>query len=306
MRFNRIDLNLLVALDALLSERNVTRAGEKLFLSQSAMSGALARLRAHFEDELIVRAGREMLLTPFAEGLIDPVRDLLLRTGAVLERRSAFDPATAERHFRIAASDFVIGQFLPGLVREIEAAAPRVTLEIYDATGQDAGITLEKGETDLLVVPRGRAAADHPSADLFRDDWCVLAAAGNRLPSPLDLETYLRAGHIAVNFGRGRRPGIVERRLTELGLERNVAVWASSYHLVPAMVAGTGRIATTPARLARRAVTLLDLAVHASPVAFPAIDEVVQWNRHHDAEPGLNWLKKMLIGVAEAFEPRLP
>jgi DNA-binding transcriptional LysR family regulator len=308
MRFNRIDLNLLVALDALLTERNVTRAGERLFLSQSAMSGALGRLRDHFGDELIVRAGRAMVLTPFAESLIGPVQALLHQMQAVFERRPDFDPAVSDRHFRIAASDFVIALFLADLVREIEQVAPSVTIEIYDVTGQDASGDLEKGETDLLIVPKGRASSRHPSIELFHDDWCVLAWRGNRwLGDALNLDAYLSAQHVAVNFGRGHRPGIVERALAEQHLTRNVAIWASNYHLVSEMVAGTDRIATAPHRLAQRVAEAHDLRVYPLPLVLPAIDEVIQWNRFHDEDPGLTWLRgKLLEVVRDGNEPGPP
>src|SRR5262245_4933192 len=107
MRFNRLDLNLLVALDALLAEQNITRAAERLHLSQSAVSGALARLREHFQDELLVQVGRRMTRTPLAESLAQPVREILAQVQATVERRPGFDPSTSDRQFSIMVSDYV-------------------------------------------------------------------------------------------------------------------------------------------------------------------------------------------------------
>jgi LysR family nod box-dependent transcriptional activator len=304
MRFNGIDLNLLVALDALLTEKNVTLAGERLFLSQSAMSGALSRLRAHFDDELIVRVGRSMILSPFAETLVHPVQDLLLQTQSVLQRRSGFDPTTSKRHLRIGASDFVIDVFLSAFARRLEALSPNVTLELYDITGLDASADLEKGATDFLIVPSGRASRHHPSMELFKDSWCVLADKNNRKPGPaLDADEYLRAEHVAVNFGHGDRQGIVEQTLAQLGLQRKVVVWAPNYHVVPQMIARTQRIATAPLILASR--WRHKLLVIPAPIPFPPIDEIVQWNRHQDHDPGIIWVRELLRKTISASVKKL-
>jgi LysR family nod box-dependent transcriptional activator len=148
------------------------------------------------------------------------------------------------------------------------------------------------------VAPAPQPNGEARKMELFHDDWCVLAWRGNRwLGDALNLDAYLNAQHIAVNFGRGHRPGIVELALADQHLSRNVAIWASRYHLVPEMVAGTDRIATAPLRLARRVSEGHDLRIYPLPLILPAIDEIVQWNRFHDADPGLGWLRDKLIKV---------
>ena len=124
MDLHLFDLNLLVALDALLRECNVTHAGNRLNLSQPAMSGALARLRDHFQDELLVPAGRRMIRTPLAEKLVQPVHEILLQIRGTLEARPLFDPATSTRHFSIAASDYVIAVLIADVLRSVRCPRP--------------------------------------------------------------------------------------------------------------------------------------------------------------------------------------
>src|SRR5215469_5503956 len=130
MDFGGLDLNLLVALDALCAEKSVSRAGERLHLSQSATSGALARLREAFHDPLLVQVGRKMALTPLAEGLIEPVRDFLLNAEAILHGSPAFDPATSTRKFRVLMSDYVQTVVMTEALPRLEKIAPRVTVEL--------------------------------------------------------------------------------------------------------------------------------------------------------------------------------
>ena len=130
MDLHLFDLNLLVALDALLTERNVTRAGNRLNLSQSAMSGALARLRHHFRDELLVPVGRRMMLTPVADGLVAPVRDILLKVRGTLGSKPRFEAATAARHLSLAVSDYVTEILLADVLRAARCEAPLITFDL--------------------------------------------------------------------------------------------------------------------------------------------------------------------------------
>ena len=127
MHFHGLDLNLLVVLDALITERSISRTGEKIHLSQPATSGALARLREYFKDDLLVPVGRKMLLTPLAEELTQPVRQLLLQTEGIIRRTPAFSPATSERVFRLVMSDYVATTLMSQALPEIQRQAPRVS-----------------------------------------------------------------------------------------------------------------------------------------------------------------------------------
>lgn len=295
MRFERLDLNLLVALDALLTERHVTRAGERLSLSQSAMSGALARLRAHFEDEIIVRAGRNMVLTPLAESLRGPVRDILLRTQAILGQRPVFDPATAQRRFSIVSSDFINAVLMIDVTKQIAALAPNVELELLDPLGGHIADDLNQGDADLLIVPESFAAPDHPSETLIEDHMvCVAWKENARVGDRITLGEYLSLRHVAMNFGRARTQGLEGHYLDKIGVTRRVAAAVPQFTPLPQYVIGTDRIATVPLRLAALAAKTLPIRIVTPDIDFPPIVEVVQWHRHRDGDPGIAWMRGLL------------
>jgi DNA-binding transcriptional LysR family regulator len=168
MRLNRLDLNLLVALDALLDEKKTTAAAQRLSVSQSAISGMLARLRLYFEDDLLVQVGRQMELTPLGRDLADPVRQLILQIQATVAIRPTLSIATERRHFRITVSDYAVPILIAPLVRRLREQAPFITLELrpqIEATGQG----LRRGETELTIVPDDYLDPAHPHVLLFED-----------------------------------------------------------------------------------------------------------------------------------------
>jgi LysR family nod box-dependent transcriptional activator len=178
MRFNRLDLNLLVALDALLDERRITRAAERLSLSQSAISGMLARLREYFDDELLVPVGRALELTPLARELAVPVRNVLLQIQTVVSINPEFKPSTAKRHFKIATSDYVISVFLGRAIPMLEIIAPDITLEFMPQV-EDSAEKLRRGEYDFLIIPEPFIADDQPHTPLFDDEYTCVVWEGN-------------------------------------------------------------------------------------------------------------------------------
>ena len=178
MDLHLFDLNLLVALDALLRECNVTQAGNRLNLSQPAMSGALARLRSHFQDELLVSVGRRMVRTPLGDELVQPVRDILLQVRGTLEARSGFDPATSTRHLTIAASDYVIAILMADALRRVRCEAPHITFDLRPL-GPRADEALDNAELDFLIAPASAEFEAHASEVLFEDSFTCVAWSGN-------------------------------------------------------------------------------------------------------------------------------
>lgn len=299
MRFDHLDLNLLVALDALLTERHVTRAGERLSLTQPAMSGALARLRAHFDDLLLVKIGQKMVLTPLAEKLSEPVRDVLIRTQALLSERPAFDPAFASRRFCIVSSDFINALLMLDLSKEIASQAPNVKVELLEPVAGAFYEDLENGNADLLIVPRSLTTSEHPSEILIQDElvcavWNENTAVGDRV----SLEDYVGMSHVSVNFGRARLEGIEANYLQSIGITRHVTFSVPQFLSLPQLVVGTDRIATVPRRLALLAAKTLPIRIVTPEIDFPPIEEVVQWHTHREHDPGLLWLRDVLAGVA--------
>jgi DNA-binding transcriptional LysR family regulator len=298
MRFNGLDLNLLVALDTLLAEGGVTRAAERMHLSQSAMSGALARLREHFGDELFVPVGRKVARTPLAEALAGPVRDILMRVDAAMAQRPVFDPATSARRFVIAASDYVISVLLERLLARAWTQAPGVGFELLPV---DAGLDmLERGEIDLLMLPRQFAPADHPAEDAFTDSYsCVVWAGNDAVGSTLSLKQYLAAGHVATYLGPGRPPTFEAWSMKRFGIERRIEVLTYNLTSCARLVVGTGRIATVHTRLARQLVGAHPLRLLEPPLSIPKVEIVTQWHRHKALDPGLAWLRSLVHEAAD-------
>src|SRR6202167_3419974 len=204
MDLGGLDLNLLVALDALFAEKSVSRAGERMHLSQSATSGALARLREVFRDQLLVPVGRKMVMTPVAEALVNPVRDFLLQAEAILNNDPVFDPGSSTRKFRILMSDYVETVLLAEALPRIEQFAPSIRFEFISNVegGFDA---LDRGEIDLSISPSIRLSKEHPSEPLFEDEFTCVVWSGNRLvKSAVSLGEYLNLGHVVVRFGKNQ------------------------------------------------------------------------------------------------------
>jgi LysR family transcriptional regulator, nod-box dependent transcriptional activator len=294
MDLHRFDLNLLVTLDALLTEKNVTRAGMRMNISQSAMSGALARLREFFADELLVPMGRKMVLTPLAEDLVQPVRDVLLQVQATIATKPRFDPATSPRHFSIAVSDYVTSVLMVDFLREIRCQAPFITFELRPV-GKRATEDLESGALDFLIAPEPFVSAVHPKEVLFEDTHtCVAWKKSRKIGATLSVREYLTLGHVIVHVGEIGSANYDERVLRGLNHKRNVEVVAPTFDLAPQLVIGTDRIATVATRLACKYATLLPIKLLPVPIEMPPMIEVLQWHRAHAQDPAHNWLRAQL------------
>ena len=301
MRFNSLDLNLLVALDALIAERSVSRAALRMNLTQSAMSNALARLRSHFDDALLVQVGRGFDLTPRAEQLRDPVRDVLVRVDAAILTQPRFDPAQSDRMFRILVSDYTVATLMPHLFALAQEQGVTVRFQLLQ---QVAGPhrTLERGEADLLLIPEDYCSPDHPKDPLLTEDFACIMWQGNPLAGrELTMEAYLAAGHVEM-----QPPGGAEAyeaaQVRKLGIPRRVEIAAPSFQVIPALIPGTHRIATVHRRLARQACQTLPLWMTPSPVTLPAMVQVMQWHQFRTSDPGLVWLRQMLHVAARRMD----
>lgn len=298
MRLRKLNLNLLLALDALLETRNVSLAAERLHLSQSAMSGALARLRDYFEDPLLVRSGRELVLTPRGESLMQPIRNLLIQMEAALESRPDFDPRTAQRTFTVISSDYMTTVLLPRIVKRLERVAPGVRLEIQAIT-EDAAMLLERGNANLLVSLEPTVAPDHPRELLFEETHCCVVWEGNReIGATLTLDAYLAAGHVGVQLGRARRSSADEIFLGAAGIKRHVEIVAPGFSAVPFLIVGSHRIGTVQTRLAQIYAGLLPLRLFPLPLPMPPVREVVQWHKYSAEDPGIMWLQQLFRQVS--------
>jgi len=308
MRFQGLDLNLLVALDALLTDQNVSVAASRIHLSQSAMSGALNRLREYFRDALLVPAGRRMVLTPRAEQLAGPVRTALLQIKNTITTTPEFDPSRSDRHFRIIASDYAtvvaVSEGLKGIAKE----APWMTFHLSPVDGSVAE-RLERDEVDLLLTLEHAVSRDHPSAPLFEDDYVVVAWSGNTaVGDTLDEDTFFRLGHVAIDLGP--RVTILDAWYLQSGMRvRRIEVTVPSFTLAPYMVVGTDRITTMHRRLATHLARSMPLRLLPPPFDLPRPRQVIQWHRLNESDPATAWVRhRLMAAVAEplAGEPLGP
>ena len=294
MRFHKLDLNLLVALDALLSVQSVSRAADQLNLSQSAMSNALARLREHLDDELLVQVGRKMELTPRAQGLQDAVRDVLVRIDATITSKPDFVAARSDRVFRIFVSDYTMVTLMPHLLALASQQSSTVRFEFLPQASQPQRM-LERGEADLLVVPQIYCSAEHPVEQLMEEHFCCIVWAKSPLAQgALTLERYQNAGHVVMQ-PPSSAPSFEGAAMQRLGFERRVEVTSFSFVGALSLVVGTHRIATVHRRLAHYAQQFLPIVVLPPPIALPTMVQAMQWHQYRTNDPGLMWLRSLLL-----------
>ena len=294
MRFNGLDLNLLLALQVLLEERNVTRAARRLNISQPAMSAALARLRDYFQDDLLTVQGKQMHPTARAESLAGPVRQFLAGLDALLTSSARFDPATTQRSFRLVPSDYITASLIGPLAQRLAGIAPQVRLELMLPCEEAAQLVME-GQADLTITPEDFLDPDQPAELLCEEPQMVVGWNGNpALAGPLDAATFEQLGHVAVHVGSNRVPSFADRQLERMGVARRIEMTCGCFTLVPWLVCGTLRLAVMHERLARQMAQLFPLALAPLPFEFPVMREMIQYHRAREADEGLSWLRAEL------------
>lgn len=290
-----LDLNLLVTLDALLTERNVTRAAQRLGISQPAVSVALRRLRRHFGDELLVRSGNRYELTQLAEQLREPTSVVLNGVQRVFDAVPDFDPATSERQFSLVVSDYaaaVLGRHLAAVVDE---QAPHVRLRFL----QQSLSTIEKAPESLrsvdgMVLPHG-FVHDIPSVDLYEDRWVLLASHDNEeIGTTPGLDQLRSAPWVIFHDDRAAHTSAA-RQLSRLGIETDVHIVVQSFVPVPFLVAGSNRLAILPDELAVRLAESAGVRVLPVPWETAPLKEAFWWHPTHRSDPGHQWLREVLV-----------
>ena len=305
MRFHHLDLNLLVALDILLEEQNITRAAERLHMTQSATSGVLKRLRKYFEDDLLVQVGRTMQPTPYALELAGPVRDVLLTIRSSITAKPAFNPAASKRHFQIAASDYLISVLFARFLQHMYQIAPGITFELHPP-GALAIEMILRGEIDLIFFPDRYIIEDHPASLLFTEQHvCVVWRDNPEVGESLTLEQYSQMGHISVGFGRTRQLSIEDWFMNQYGLKRRLEVVTTDFNTLPQFLVGTHRIATMPRRLAEHYIRYLPLRILQPPVEIPVIHEYMQWHKSMDADSMHCWLREQILEFIQSTDKQL-
>ncbi|SDU36323.1 DNA-binding transcriptional regulator, LysR family [Pseudomonas orientalis] len=291
----RVDLNLLVILDALLSEQHVTRAAERLHLSQPAVSHALARLRDLLGDPLLVRQGGALIATARALELATPLAEALAQVQALLAP-NRFDPASAKRRFRVAMSDYSAAIFLPGLVRLLRREAPGIDLQIIQASRESMVDGVLNGDLDLAAGVFPDLPAELRTTPLFEEHYTCLVDRDS-LPKAgvLDLPAYLSRPHVLLEM-RGSGTPEIERALAAIRERRHVAISLPHWGVAPHLIQGTDLILT----VSSRGLLNIDHAHLSSvppPFHIPSFAFELAWHARRGGDTGLQWLRRRVQGV---------
>jgi DNA-binding transcriptional LysR family regulator len=299
INLNRIDLNLLVHLEALLSERNVTRAAARVGIGQSAMSHNLARLRELFSDELLTRGPDGLRLTPRATALVEPVRTALTQIQGLVSRDEAFDPATADRTFRFGLPDSMEILIVPALLAHLREVAPGIRLRLQNIDSSRLLDDLDADELDLAigydVFAQGQV--HHKRRLLFNETYlCMFDAKRTGITPPISLDDYVRLPHVLTSLRPGRNVrGVVDVALEKLGLRRTVILTTPRFLTVPFLVARAPVVVTMHARLARLFATELKLSLSPPPVELRDVAISLLWHTSYDPDPAHLWLRQTVV-----------
>lgn len=292
MRLDNFDLNLLVAFDALLEERSVTRAADRLNVTQSAMSASLKRLRESFQDDLLVLHGKKMIPTQHALNLVPEVSAALTRLKGLLATSTRFDPATSRRQFRLTVSDYLTTVLIRPLIEFLQIEAPGVRLNL-SLPGPESTARLEAGEIDLFLTPDEFLVGEHPRELLFEERHVIVGWRENPLfDAGLTEEIFLQSGQVAVRIAN--QETFIEAILGRRFPERRIEVSAQSFIQVPWLLRGTNRLSVMHERLARIAAPMFDLAIAEPPFPLPAMREMMQSHAARTNDEGLAWLRSRI------------
>lgn len=293
-----LDANLLVALDALLQEVNVTLAARRIGVTQSALSQTLARLRATFDDPLLVRMGRRMELTPFGSRIRGRLRSAIGELEAVVADRPRFDPAKDSRRFVLAAVDYVAMVLVPPLQGALLRAAPRTALAVHALEDRPIVDRLERGLVDLYIGVLGDTERGLSAETLFEDALSVVVRRGHPLAKTrLTVEAYAAQLHLHVSPRRDPS-SLVDRAVGAAGFERRVATEVPYFGLVPDLLEHSDLVATLPRRLAKAFAARHRLVLLDAPLELRNIAICMAWHPSNERDPGSVWLRNLVRSVA--------
>lgn len=301
MGLNRLDLNLLVAFDALMTEKNVSKAAEKLFIGQSAMSHSLNRLRQALDDPILVRTASGMRPTKRAEALIVPIRKALLEIEVTVTSPSAFDPATAEHRFVIAATDYNELILLPSLLKKVREIAPGVNIHVKQPHEYLPEEELENGSINVALgfdVSFETPARIHQQA-LFHDAFVSIVRKDHpTISDTLSLEQFLDMEHLLISPSGGEY-GIIDQCLSELNLSRKIVSTVPHFLSAPLIISETDMLLTLPYRIAEKFVQIVPLKLLHTPVELPSYQLSMIWHPLYDKDPADQWLRGLIRTVSQ-------
>jgi DNA-binding transcriptional LysR family regulator len=296
IKLSSIDLNLLVVLEALLSERHVTRAAARVGLSQSATSHALARLRELYRDPLLVRSAGQFSLTPRALALLPAVARNLSELRGTISGEPVFAARSAQRVFTLGVVDYGQSLLLPQLLPLLEREAPGIDLAIVNAP--NPAELLDEGRIDLALQPADSVPKHHRSLELYKDGFvCMVRKRHPSVGARLTLAQYLQLRHIVV-APSGEPGSVVDSELAKRGKRRRVALRVPGFLIVPVIVSKSDFINTGPQRLAERLATIHAIRLLPTPLPLPPFTFALAWHPRLDSDPAHIWLREAVSRVA--------
>lgn len=298
MRFKKLDLNLLVALDTLLTEQSITKGAEKLNMSPSALSNSLSRLRSYFKDDLLTQIGRRMVVTPLGENLKIHVRNALNNIESTILVQPSFDPQTTDRIFSIFCSDYTQTVLAPHALELVGKQKSTARFQFL-AQVENPDEQLEQGKADLLIIPSDFVSTQHPSEILHEEEFvCVVWQHSDIAKGDLTARKYAQAGHVLM------RPAAVKKDFfdtiftQQYDIKRRLIATTSNFGSLPALVIGSENIATIHQRLAVKMAKVWPLKILPLPFDIPTMKQSVQWHQYRNNDEGLIWLIQTLKEAA--------
>lgn len=293
MSYGGKDLNLLLALRALLEEENVSRAGERISMGQSSMSSALSRLRTQFNDELLVRVGRDYELTPLARQILPQLQITIPLIERALGSGGPFEPDTTTRVFTVMCSDYAALELAPAFKRVL-ALAPGARIEISPLPAHPTDSGRDMLSHDLIVAVPG-IGIDGEHTELFIDDYVCIVDSTNEavVDGELTWKSFVQLPQAVSDFGQAHLTP-AERRMRELGFSRNAHVTTSSFLPLPSVIRGTNLVGVLPRRLAERFVSLADIRIVEAPFGRVDIRETMYWHTSHHNDEAHSWFRQIL------------
>jgi len=309
MNLAGFDLNLLLVFQAMMVERNATRAGHRIGLSQPAVSAALNRLRSIFDDELFVRQGGEMAPTARALTLAEPISEALGRVEGALAGSPHFDPTSMRRDFTVRGVDYVSYLLIAPLIARLCKTAPDIVVRCVEAQMGSVPDLLEAGRIDFAIEVMHQLEDPIRSQFLLSERYVVIVAAehpnidprgGLFCHSPLDLDLYCRLPHVLHSFVGGTT-GNVDSALASIGRRRRVGLSLPHFFSIAESVAHSTMIATFPERMALRLAPLLGLRVYETPVELAPLSLAIIWHRRNDNDAGCSWFRQQVTQIARSL-----
>lgn len=294
MNLRSIDLNLLPILEAIYVERSLTRASATLNITQPAVSNALARLRAHFEDPLFLREGRGMRPTAMTEALMPSVRDALDRLRSSLEPKSTFDPDSSTRVFNISSSDTSAFVLAPRLAQIQQQAAPNIRLRWFTVPRATIPLELASGRLDIAIDIPGIRGTGLASTELYAGDMvCILSPDHPLAGKQIDLQTFLSLRHVTVS---SRREGLslIEQMLRAVGHQIIPTLRMQTHFAALEVVRHSELVLSAPASVA----VTSGLSVQPLPFDSPPLPAVAYWHKQREDDPGTSWLRETICSLS--------